>query len=201
MALTLTTPPQTEPISVAEAKALGRIDQRDEDDLIASLIRAARLELDGPSGWLGRALITQQWTWTMDRFPAPGDDSYLYGPRPGFMVPLPPLQSIVSITYRDTAGVNQTLPPASYTVDPVSQPGRVLLPPTTALWPATQVGAANTVTVTFTAGYGAQPGSVPERIRDWLKRYVVFKYETRQVGPTPSLAFWELADYRIAWCM
>lgn len=50
-------------------------------------------------------------------------------------------------------GVQQTLAPADYVLDAVSEPATCAR--TGRVWPSTQSGRINTVTVDYTAGYGA----------------------------------------------
>jgi hypothetical protein len=61
MTSTLIAGPGEEPVSLAEAKAWCRIDSTDEDALLAALIAAARLQVEGLTG---RALVTQTWRLT-----------------------------------------------------------------------------------------------------------------------------------------
>lgn len=80
-------------------------------------------------------------------------------------VPKPTLQSVTSITYVDTDGATQTLPPSAYLVDSKSEPGRIT-PAYGLVWPTTrwQTGA---VTIRFVAGY-ADSASVPACIKQWM---------------------------------
>ena len=65
-ALRLVTAPAQEPVTLAEAKERLRITGDSFDADLHSLLRAARQEIDGSSGWLGRALITQTWDLVLD---------------------------------------------------------------------------------------------------------------------------------------
>ena len=56
-----TVAPVADLVSLAEAKAQCRVDDSDSDVLMTALIKAATDHLDGYSGVLGRALITQTW--------------------------------------------------------------------------------------------------------------------------------------------
>src|SRR5690606_12599307 len=92
-----TVAPATMPVSLAEAKAHLRVDHDDQDDLITAQIKAATAYLDGWSGILGRALVTQ--TWRQD-FAGFGDRLPL---------PLVPVTAIDSVSYFDGDNVHQTL--------------------------------------------------------------------------------------------
>jgi uncharacterized phiE125 gp8 family phage protein len=94
MALTLITPPTVQPISLVEAKQHLRVVDNDDDDIIQLYIQAATEYVDGPYGFLGRALVTQVWQLTLDSFSAAHE----------IKIPLPPLQGIISIEYDDPSG-------------------------------------------------------------------------------------------------
>ncbi|MCC0809052.1 phage gp6-like head-tail connector protein [Methylobacterium sp. W2] len=75
-------------ITTAQAKKHLRVEHGDDDEYIADLVAVATGWLDGPEGWLGRALglqtlelVTPAWAWASDR-----------------RLPLPPLVEIVSET-------------------------------------------------------------------------------------------------------
>ena len=85
-----------------------RIDSTFEDALIAGYRLPRCRNLEGRDGWLGRAFLTQTWDWTFDCFPQ--GQYALY-------VPLPPLQSVTSITVRGSDGVATVWSPASYQID------------------------------------------------------------------------------------
>lgn len=148
MSLTLIIPPEVEPLSLAEVKSHLRVDHTDDDATIAMYIAAARSYVDGEDGFLGRALVTQTWLLTLDEFP---EDE--------IKIPLPPLQSVVSITYDDPDGNSVAVAPADYYVDVAKEPGWVV-PISGADWP-TPLEAINAVRIQFVAGYEA-PGGSPE---------------------------------------
>ncbi len=57
-------------VTLERVKAHLRVDGAEEDDLIAVYIAAAQATIDGPGGWLGRALGRQTIeyrTWLPDR--------------------------------------------------------------------------------------------------------------------------------------
>ena len=73
-------------------------------------------------------------------------------------IPLPPLQSIVSIDYDDPDGNGQSVDPADYYVDVASEAAWVV-PIAGFNWPTTLDGV-NAVRITFVAGY-APPTNSP----------------------------------------
>lgn len=159
------TNPGSEPLSLDELRAHCRIDGTTEDDVLLSCLLAARQNLDGPNGWLGRALITQTIDMYMDAFG--GDTIHL---------PLPPLQSVTHVKYYDTAGTLQTYSSANYTVDTDSEPGRIVLGES-APWPSTD-DRPNAVNIRYVAGYGTRE-DIPEPIRMGLKLMVEGMYSYR----------------------
>lgn len=194
--MALVTAPVIEPITVPEAKNWARITTSEEDDLVEMLITAARRQAEATE--LRRALNTQTWDYFLDAFPCE------YGGR--IKVPRPPLQSVTSIKYIDTAGVEQVLDPSLYQVDTKSQPARIY-PAYGHTWPSTRC-VPNAVTVRFVAGYGNAIEDVPEEIRQALKVMVKTGYDHREeivtgtiVAKIPiSMAARQLlATYRITW--
>ena len=162
MSLKLVTAPSAEPVSLIEAKAHLRVDIADDDTLITALIVAARKWCDE---YTGRQFVTATWDWFLDGFCQ------------SFVVPIPPLQSVTSIKYLDTAGVEQTLDAGTYRVDAVSEPGRIALD-YGKTWPSTYP-VINAVTVRFVAGYGAA-GAVPEPIKQAMLILIGELYEQRE---------------------
>ena len=159
-----TVAPSVGTVTLVEAKAHLRVDIKDDDTLISALILAA----DGwVEGYLERSLITQTWEHTRDAFPWWA-----------FELPFPPLQSITSIKYIDTDGVEQTFSSSLYLVDTSSTVGRVA-PAWGEVWPSTrnQMGA---VTVTLTTGFGSAPSDVPQQIRQAVLLMVAQMYEHRE---------------------
>lgn len=163
MALVLTSGPLVEPVTVAEAKAHLRIDQADEDVLLASLILTSRLHVEAA---LGLALIDQTWRLTLDRWP------------PGGMleVPIAPLQGVTSVSVRDGNGDPIPIPASRYLVDLSSKPPRIVwngpsLPP-----PGV---AVNGIEITLAAGFGPDAASVPAPLKHAILMLTAHWYEHR----------------------
>lgn len=129
----------------------------DDEAQIAAYRNAAEAALDGPDGELGRAIITQTLRLTLDTFPFDGLRAM------PIVLPMPPYQSVSSVTYIDRAGSTQTLASgAYYVVNGQSQPTQIWPAPGT-VWPSTQDRPA-AVTVEWVAGYGDAASNVPQDI-------------------------------------
>lgn len=153
MSLTRTTAPSVEPVSLALAKLNCRVDTTDKDALFAVYIQSAREFVEGLTG---KALITQTWRQQLDAFPAEG-----------IKLLKPPVQAITSVTYIDTAGMQQTLATNAYVLDSAVSPGW-LMPAYGTTWPATHDDVINAVEVTFTAGYSDDSTRIPAKIIRWM---------------------------------
>lgn len=92
-----------------------------------------------------RAWMEQTRALVMDRFPCGGIE-----------LPWPPLLEVLSIVYVDADGTEQTLDPSLYQVMSPSGPTcrkGVVAPVPDQVWPTTQSGALEAVTVEYKAGY------------------------------------------------
>lgn len=164
--------PSAKVVSLDEAKRQCRIepDDTEQDALINAYIDAAIEHLDGWSGILGRALVTQ--TWRQD---FAGFSSCMRLP----LGPVAPADAVQSVTYVDASGVSQTLATnqVQLLVDAlgpyVKAAHGVILPSTDR--------RANAVSITWKAGYGDQGDSVPAAIRVAILMMVAEWYGKRAV--------------------
>lgn len=159
--ITLIVGPDEEPVTTAEAKEHLRVTHSDHDALIDALLLSARNHIDGKSGWLGRALITQTWELRLDSF------------QHEITIPLPPLQSVTSIKYIDTDGAEQTLPTDVYQITS-DDPGTIVEAYGQS-WPSTR-DEKEAVRIVFVAGYG-YADDVPEPIKTAMKFHVEALYD------------------------
>jgi len=182
--LTLTTPPSIEPVSLADAKAHLKIDTSDDDALITAMITAARARAEWHTG---RALITQAWTLHLDRWPDSGT----------IEIPLPPLQSVASVTSYARDDSATVLSSSLYTVDTASAPARLALK--LGVPPPTNLRGVNALAIAFTAGYGDAASAVPQMLKEAILELVAFLYENRGEAPAelPLGALALLAPYRV----
>ena len=172
--------PATEPVTLAEAKAQLRLEHNDDDALIDGLIVAAREYAEAVTR---RALITQTWKLTLDAFCAKID------------LPKPPFQSVASVKYLDTGGVERTLDPAAY--DAVFDTTEAFVMPAYGTsWPSTR-DQAGAVRIAFVAGY-ENANEVPQAIKQGMLIHLTQLYEDREGGgtipPAVDVLYW---PYRV----
>lgn len=180
MAIKIITGPTAEPITLAVAKLHLKIeaDVTVEDTLISAMIVAARRAAEALTG---RAMMTQTLELALDDFPRAdcraGYDRDAKNQALQIKLPRPPLVSITSFKYVDTAGVLQTLGLSGYQLDEHSQPAR-LLPPVDDYWPQTS-NQVNSVLIRYAAGY-ADADAVPQEIKNWMLLRIGMLYENRE---------------------
>lgn len=165
MNIRLVTAPAEEPVTLDEAKDHLRVDGTDEDALIMGYIKAARRQCELISR---RAFVTQTWELALEGWPNCG---YL-------VLGNPPLQSVVSVTYIDSAGVTHTMTSGDYVVDTLSEPGRLLLG-YGKVWPTVTLQPGPAIRVRYVAGYG-MPVAVPETYKQAIKLLIGHYYENRE---------------------
>ena len=164
MSLVLTSGPSVEPITLAEAKAHLRVEQTAEDALIGSLIITSRLHIETA---LGLALITQGWSYFIDRWPKSRD----------IILPLRPVQAINAIRIYADDTTYVTLPAGTFALDGAGLPARVVR--TASATPSNPARASGGIEFALTAGFGATPAAVPAPIRQALLLLVAHWFEHR----------------------
>lgn len=165
-----TAAPAATPVSLDEAKAHLRVDGSDEDALITGLINAATAHLDGWSGVLGRALVTQTWSQTYDAFTNP------------LRLPMP-AASVTSVTYVDADGVTATVASDQYVLR-ADALGSLVEPAHGATWP-TPRSQSGAVAVVFTCGTAA--ADVPAAIKAAILLMIGDLYASREAVVTGTI--------------
>ena len=174
--------PSEEPITLAEAKARLSINDNIDDADITSHIKAAREQGESHTA---RSFITQTLELALDRFPSEIE------------LPKGPVQSITSIKYLDSDGVEQTLDSANYMLDDYSERPWALLTAGNS-WPDTY-DTPLAVKVRYVAGFGLA-ADVPEDIKNAILiavgHWVRFQAEAESgFGPTRMpKQFFDLLD-------
>lgn len=165
LALLQTVAPTVEPVTLEELKEHLRIDGSDEDSIIRGYLETAREHVES---FCKRQLCTATWVLKLDEFP---NGKFIELPRP-------PLISVTSLVYLDTANASQTWANTNYSVDTYTEPGRIILG-YDKVWPTTY-GVPNCITITYQAGYGATVESVPRSIRTGILKLAGIFYENRE---------------------
>lgn len=179
----VTTDPATEPVTVDAMKIYGRIDGTVEDDYLTALVKSVRAATEK---YLGRALISQSITLSMD-----------YWPSDMIELPRPPLISITSIQTLDEDDVATTYDASNYFADTVPEPGRLVIKQD-GTWPTNTARIYGGYRIVFKAGYGTDAADVPGGIKDGIMYWVLWCYENRvPVVKPPALTMSLFNPYRM----
>jgi uncharacterized phiE125 gp8 family phage protein len=146
MRVVVVTPPEPVIIQEEAAQHLRLGDSVDEYQLLESITAAATAHIDGPDGWLGRAIGVQ----TLEAYlPSFGQTS--------IRLPYPPAIDVVSIDYVDQAGESVTLDEAGYELT-----GNLLRPAWPNPWPTAQWRGCEgePVRIRYRAGYEELPAPI-----------------------------------------
>jgi uncharacterized phiE125 gp8 family phage protein len=169
MALVENTAPAIEPVTRAEAALFMRYVGTLQNDVIDSLITAARKLVEQ---WTGRTLITTTY------------DFYTNQLCDEIQIPTGNVISISSITYEDLDDATQTLSSTLYELDNKSVINTVFRVPNQT-YPEV-LDKPNSVKITFTAGYGANTSDVPEALKTAIKMTIADIYTHREAQlPAP----------------
>lgn len=171
------TGPQSEPITLAEAKAHLKVDGTAEDTYITTLIKVARRICETYSGL---SFIDQERELKLDAFPCHFRI---------IEIPYGPVSEINDFTYIDSNGDEQTLVEGTdFTFDNHSALARVK---TMDSWPSTSTDVVNAVTINYKAGY-TDSSTVPEEIKQAMLLQIGSLYENRQdeVSGSMSMLSW-----------
>lgn len=164
------TAPNSEPITLAEAKTNLRVYNSLENTLIEGLITAARKVVEDYS-W--RPIMTQ----TIDVLFDKNDVTEI------LLINKQPIQSITSVKYIDANGIEQTLAPnTDYVTDLLSQVGRVKLntiPP--------MKDTLSALKIRVVCGY-ANAAAVPKSYIAAMHLIIAHLYENRQQAQSQALS-------------
>jgi len=182
-----------EPISLVEAKAHLKVDVTADDDYITALITAARqrLEIDA-----GLAIITQTLEMGLDCFPMDGSPIKLKRPL---------LQSITSIIYVDSDGVDITWDSSEYRMDLASKPARIT--PAYGYSYPVAIAVTGAVKIRYVAGYGDAGTDVPKDLIRAMLMLIGHWYENREdvvigtiTSTVPKAYSWLKASHQVTTC-
>ncbi len=196
-----------EPVTLDEMKNHLRVDFTDDDDLITSLIVAARQRAEDITG---RTLVNSTWVYCRDSFPynwqtttAPSramltEFCEWWANAQTIRLPKTPVIAVQSVQYvQDTTQSYVTLDPTLYVVDTLSVPS-MIYPAANYYWPPVYV-VKDAVKITYTAG--CDVSDIPEPIKVAIRMMVAFWYEQREdTVAVPKVAEYLLASYRVQAC-
>lgn len=185
--VSIVTKPTLKPVTVAEIKTRARVEHSDEDTDIGIMIDEAVSKIERDNGI---ALMTQTWRMSMDMFPT---HIALHGW---------PVQSVTSVKYRDTDGVEQTLSSSVYRLDTNSVPARISLMPDQS-WP-TPESSYGAVWVDYVLGEG-DPADVNLDLKGAVMLFATHRYDCRhlvdekQLSEVPYAVEHLCREHRQAW--
>lgn len=174
------TPVAVEPVTLAEARLQLKLtadDSTAEDSLITGWITTAR---EIAEHYTGRALASQTLEMALDCFPEEDGD---------ILLDQPPVSSITSISYTDTAGVSQTFGASNYALSTYGDSRRVSLA-YGSFWPTTQ-DVADAVRIRYVTGYSTTPRVVKDAIRlmvTWLHEHRGDEMDPNDIQPPAAKA-------------
>lgn len=164
---TLISGPTIEPIDLEEMKKQLKFTPTTEDTLIDTYISMARQHFEEQTG---RQLMAATWERRMEAYPYANTAS----PYPVDLIelPHPPLLSVVSVAYAVEGSPDETVlvEGTDYVVEAPSGPYAsrgIIRPVSGGSWPSVSLGIGS-VRIRYRAGYGTQPGHVPELIKGAL---------------------------------
>jgi hypothetical protein len=189
----LLTPPATEPLTLAEAKAWLKVDYNDEDSLIDLLISAARERCES---FTGLSLVSQQWVAYLPYWPMQSPEEWWDGMRQGAFIYEPiqdvplrhgPVRQIDAFTLYDEVDNSTEYPAENYLLDRARD---ALVLKSGAPIP-TGTRMVNLIEITYTAGFDTVPGA----IKAGLLKLITHLYEHRgdEINPIPGdiQALWQ----------
>lgn len=156
--------------------APGELGHPDDPDII-DMVAAATGEIEGPNGWLGRAIMPQTLAVVLDRLEA-------------VRLPMPPTLEVLSVEILDDAGDATLMDEAAWRLVP-DAPHMRLEPAPLATWPASRA------IVTFRAGYETPEGEPVNKelatIRSWVRMRLTDLYANG--GTTSNLRTSPFAEF------
>jgi uncharacterized phiE125 gp8 family phage protein len=155
-------PPAAEPVTLAQARAFLKLDETAEDELLGSLITAARLVVEARSG---RILVDQSWRLVLDRWPAGG----------AIRLPLSPVSAIIAARVYDLLGSPQPVAEGSLALDGAGDPPMLRI-----VGEVPEIGRERAaIEIDLVAGHGPQPDAVPAPLRQAVLRLAARWFEQR----------------------
>lgn len=150
-------------------KAHLRLDGSDEDDLVAAMIGAARLTIEGATRLV---LVEQDWRLTLPAWPA----------RRVVRLPIAPVLAVAAVRIAAASGTGEVLDPSFYRLDDIADPPRLLVD-AAAPGPASR---SDRIEVDLTCGFGSTAEAVPASLRLAVRLVVARWFANRGDAPEPT---------------
>lgn len=173
MNLKTTTAISTEPVTLTEVKTHLRIDGSTEDTYLTALITVAREYCETVTR---RALTTQTLELILDDFP---NCDYIE-------LPKSPVQSVASIKYKNSAGVETTWDTVNYVADVDKMPA-VVMPIYATPFPSFVPYPSGAVRIRYVAGHKSDGVILPTSIKQAMLLLIGHLYENREDTVTKKL--------------
>lgn len=154
-----------EPIDVAEAKKWLLVDYDDQDEIIDSIIKAARMKIERRCGI---SISMKKYKLALPSFSGEIE------------LPNPPVISVDRITYLDGEGVEKEIPQSDYELVPDDYVPTVI---PASKWPTDVATRPNAVRIEFTTGIDIQdspPDDIPEDLKQAMRWLVGHLFENRE---------------------
>jgi uncharacterized phiE125 gp8 family phage protein len=167
---------ENEPVTLDEVKTHLKVDGTEEDAYLTTLIKSARRMCEA---YTSLSFVTQTRSVKMDRFPC----NWLTNPRRYVYLPYGPVKSVVSFTYVDGNGDEQTLAQdTDFYLDTDSDIARLRAVND---WPSTQ-SQPNAIEILYTAGDDVD--QVNDTAKTMVLQCIGDMYEKRQNEGSPLTA-------------
>lgn len=187
----------------SHARALDTIDEGDA--YMIALVESATAQA---REYTKRAFITETWTLTLDDWPIGINSVWWNGVREGTLgmiqgdsveIRKAPFRAVSSVQTVAEDGTLTTFASSNYYTTTESGFGRLMLRSGCA-WPdmSPPVRQRGGILITFTAGYGEDPQTVPSPIRHAIKLIAAHMYENRESNDPPQAALSLLAKFRVS---
>lgn len=162
--------PAVEPIPLAEMKAYLRLDGAEEDDLVGTLVAAARVTIERQTR---SCLIEQSWRYALGGWP--GDRRV--------RLPLHPIRAVEAVRVSRDIGSPTVLASGLYRLEAGGDVACLVVDREA----HEAAGAWPRIEIDLTCGFGADAEAVPEPLRLAIRRLVAWWFEhrgdERQSGP------------------
>ena len=144
------------PITLEDFKTHLRIEHNDSDRYLLDKLQTATQQVED---YIGAPVIEREFKIVLSAWPTVATDGTV-----GIRVPNPPLVSVTSIVYRDTADTEQTVDGANYRIAQADD-YPLIIPVNDNSWPDV-LSVDDAIVITYVAGWASKPSEVPGAIRE-----------------------------------